>query len=148
MKDRFLRASYAIDDIGECTREVISDLNGSLRSWNFYTLWMKDRFFYFHDVKCPLFLLSRRNFLEIPRKYWYYTALYFWCSRFLVVWKMHLRLGRLPPQILQRLLFQTTNKLSSFSKSWRGGNSDVIAQYASWFSNAVANWFHECFGCL
>ena len=32
MKDRFLRASYAIDDIGECTREVISDLNGSLRS--------------------------------------------------------------------------------------------------------------------
>ena len=24
--------------------------------------------FYFYDAKYPLFLLSRRNFLEIPRK--------------------------------------------------------------------------------
>ena len=35
MKDRFLRISCVINDIGEGTREVIGDLNGSFRSRHF-----------------------------------------------------------------------------------------------------------------
>ena len=93
------------------------------KHWFFWRLFVVSRECY------PLFIFSRRNFLEFPWKSFDHATFSFWCSRSLVVRKMHLHLRRLLQQIFCGHYIPNNKQTKFIQQSWKGGNRDVVAWY-------------------